>query len=580
MSAAQGWSRRALLGAGIGAPLAGGLPGIGNAATPRAPVADAHVHLFNASDLPVANFVKHVILYRALGGTPPRWARALIDFLAYCQKTLAVSVVEEEESMRGKRKRAARTLSPEGFARAAAALFEARMASDGDAAALGDDSLADSYRALLEDLAVDGGLAANTAQSLAGTRQIKREARRLLERVAKKAEKGDLPAPGAIGQAQDLAEPADPGCPSTDYPITLGSAARLIGWAYLLLARRERLIERYLKTYTTRGHAPKLLVNHLVDYDYWIGEGPARDSSHLGQARLAAKIAARFATRARIVTFAGFCPLRYAIESRTGGTPLFVEHKALVTAKAIGGFKLYPPMGFQPSCNVALAQYQGDSVFDPGQPGLVSPLRAWQRLPDAGSLAQALDDALDMLFGYCATNGLPVMAHAGPGNQLGRGFGDRANPRFWEPVVKKHAIRLSLGHLVNDATAFVEAHDSPKPDPDCVWALKASPALLDPTSTALRGTVYGDLAYMPELIDDCGLRKRFFEVLRAVYGRNDPDLTRILYGTDWLMLGHERHNDRYFAAMLRGMQDACYSPRQIDNILWANARAFIDGKPG
>uniref|UniRef100_UPI0035C97B7C hypothetical protein n=1 Tax=uncultured Sphingomonas sp. TaxID=158754 RepID=UPI0035C97B7C len=169
------------------------------------------------------------------------------------------------------------------------------------------------------------------------------------------------------------------------------------------------------------------------------------------------------------------------------------------------------------------------------------------------------------------------MAHAGPGNQLGRGFGDRANPRLWRTVAERFPLRISLGHLVNDAGAFVTAHDTPGSDLGCVWALQASPGLLDPTDTALKGQVFGDLAYRPELIDDPALRTRFFEVLRAVYGRNDPDLTRMLYGTDWLMLGHERHNARYFTAMQQGMTDARYTPRQIDNILWANAHAFLSG---
>lgn len=87
---------------------------------------------------------------------------------------------------------------------------------------------------------------------------------------------------------------------------------------------------------------------------------------------------------------------------------------------------------------------------------------------------------------------------------------------------------------------------------------------------------------MPVLIEGGGaseaLCKRFFEVLRIVYGKNDPDLTRILYGTDWLMVGHERHNQRYLKAMVRGMEAAGYSDRQKENILWSNTQAFLDGK--
>jgi predicted TIM-barrel fold metal-dependent hydrolase len=82
---------------------------------------------------------------------------------------------------------------------------------------------------------------------------------------------------------------------------------------------------------------------------------------------------------------------------------------------------------------------------------------------------------------------------------------------------------------------------------------------------------------MPELINDPALATEFFRSLRDVFGRADPQLTRILYGTDWIMMGHERNNSRYLEAVVAAMGRAGYSEEQKHNILYANARRFLAG---
>jgi hypothetical protein len=216
------------------------------------------------------------------------------------------------------------------------------------------------------------------------------------------------------------------------------------------------------------------------------------------------------------------------------------------------------------------------AVFDPGYAGMTSGYRRW-KAAGGGALGKALDGSLDEFFGYCAAARLPVMAHAGPGNGAGKGYGERANPLGWVAVAGRHAIRLSLGHLVNSARDFVTAARGPRPFPDCVWSLHASVALLDPSRGDLKATVYGDLGYMPELINDPALATEFFRSLRDVFGRADPQLTRILYGTDWIMMGHERNNSRYLEAVVAAMGRAGYSEEQKHNILYANARRFLAG---
>lgn len=138
----------------------------------------------------------------------------------------------------------------------------------------------------------------------------------------------------------------------------------------------------------------------------------------------------------------------------------------------------------------------------------------------------------------------------------------------------RHRIRLSLAHLVNDGAPFIKAVAAGPPYPSDVWALHGSLRMLDRRSVDAPD-VYGDLAYMPELIDDADLAKAFFEALAKAFGPGDPDLTRILYGTDWIMFGRERHDVRFLGAVEHGMRAAGYTATQIENVLVENGNRFL-----
>jgi predicted TIM-barrel fold metal-dependent hydrolase len=151
-------------------------------------------------------------------------------------------------------------------------------------------------------------------------------------------------------------------------------------------------------------------------------------------------------------------------------------------------------------------------------------------------------------------------------------YGDRANPKYWERVVKQHRIRLNLGHLVNDAKLFYDAVMKGA-DRTNVWSLDAPLRMFD-RRQADPPDVYGDLAYMPELNDkdDCA---KFFAALAKAFTPGDPKLERILFGTDWIMYGREPRSDRFLGNVEQGMRDARYSGEQIGNILWDNAQRFL-----
>jgi hypothetical protein len=266
--------------------------------------------------------------------------------------------------------------------------------------------------------------------------------------------------------------------------------------------------------------------------------------------------------------YAGLCPLKYAIERLRPGQTTFNRLLDAHAAGAVFGFKMYPPMGFRPIGNAVLA----DADFDPKSPGRRTALDLWKNAGAPKPLGQALDDALRDIFRICAARRIPIMAHAANSNGAGPGYAERANPLYWLAVAREFPIRLTLGHLVDGVAPFLAAVEQGITPPN-VWSLFTSTKLLDPRFPG--ATVYGDLGYTEELLDNPDLARRFFVALRAAFGQRDPDLTRVLYGTDWIMLGLERHDERYLECVLQGMHDARYSPTQQQNILGTNLRRFL-----
>jgi len=65
---------------------------------PRPPaltgVSDAHAHFFNAADLPVAGFVKFVLIPRYFG-SPPAYALAIVDIVSSAAKRFTISAHAE-----------------------------------------------------------------------------------------------------------------------------------------------------------------------------------------------------------------------------------------------------------------------------------------------------------------------------------------------------------------------------------------------------------------------------------------------------------------------------------------------------
>ncbi len=532
------------------------------AARPRL-IADAHTHLFNAADLPAGGFAARVVIPDLWPDMPP-FVGAIADFFISVVKQLARPAADEP--VRDAGAAFADEVTPELFGWAVGARIETvELTARVDEAVGGEVNLLVSYDALTRILAASIGQpllypSRPFAPTLDQRSFLAGQASKVFRAVAEWADEGVKRA-GLV--ASEIVEAG------------FGDAVRLVGWGWLMCKLRQRHLDQYLRDYTSSAARPVLLINHLVDYDMWLDDGPRARSGHMDQIAFWAKVAANRAGQVELTTFAGFCPLKHAVESAAGQPKTFPAIRKAYRDGQIAGVKVYPPMGFRAAENSKL-----DDADFTSTPGLGnSAVNAWRKV-SADRLGPALDKALADLFAWCRAEDVPIMAHAGPSNQAGKGFALRANPKWWERAGAAHpGLRLSLAHLVHDTDTFLkavkklEAGKTLDPDNPKYWAVTTSLRLLNPSEGA--GRVYGDLAYMPELVGNHQLAVSFFKALKATYGRADPTLSRILYGTDWIMFAKEPRDADFPKDLLLAMTDAGIGPEAIDNICWNNARRFL-----
>src|SRR4029079_10489328 len=141
-------SRRHVLAGGSVIPFLGLVSTRSSAQLPAAVATDAHVHLFNAADLPVRGFAQYVFAPESLGSNP--LAEAVIDLLGTFSQGNAPSVAEESAALGTA---AADGIDAVSFGRMAAAYIGQR--ARGPAFAPNDASVRKSYRQLEDALMRD-----------------------------------------------------------------------------------------------------------------------------------------------------------------------------------------------------------------------------------------------------------------------------------------------------------------------------------------------------------------------------------------------------------------------------------------
>lgn len=339
-----------------------------------------------------------------------------------------------------------------------------------------------------------------------------------------------------------------------------------------LRASRLRLTQRLERAYASEGVRPGLLCPALVDYSHWLSQPLARHSDLVAQVRVMGALARR-PDLPPVHGYAPYDPLRHAMMLAgkpvidPPADPLALLREAVASHGFIGA-KLYPPMGFRAARNAG----SGDRY----------PRRIEEAFGGPDRVASALDAALDLFWNEAKALGISVMAHGSWSNQGGCGFGRRADPYAWLPLFEsRRDVPVMLAHFGGFST--------PTADPDAqAGAGKELPFERSWEGTLARyirrfpgAPIFGDISFLSEIWDpvarDLALRR-----LRA-YCEFDPRCEHLVFGSDWIMLGLDKHwDDRpgYATSIMAFLRKAGITGEKLENVMVNNALRFLELGPG
>ena len=488
---------------------------------------DAHVHLFNAADLPVRGFLENVV-FPDYGWTPSPRTMAILDFFIVIIKNYAPTAREE---MGG----AAPPSSPSDYA---ILLKERAETFDRSKNTLPDMPGASGIAKGYEDL---GDLIGRDEKAVPDTDII--DWRRVSRLVSEDNWQAARPEGLTAGQAGAWQE-----------------VVATLRWGYLLLQPRARMMERYRQFSDAGGSAVGDVVNLLVDYDGWLGDAPAPGSAMLDQLAYWASRARSPAPNSPVVhTFAGYDPLRHAAERRDRGddATLFAALVREFEQGRCAGLKLYPPMGFRAI---------GNETITATTRGAKEAARSWGGT--MASLATALDDALEVMFDTCAAKSIPLMAHAALTRAAFPGAERLAHPEHWIARIAASqgdpgtsGLRVCLAHLSLSEAGVPEAVEQ-------LLVLNARKGGHLPR-------VWFDISFDDYFLGGGGPNPftRIRDLCRA-----DPGRYRwFLFGSDWNMVARSPDAAGYMAAVRSAMAEAGIPADAGERIMRTNLSDFLRG---
>jgi predicted TIM-barrel fold metal-dependent hydrolase len=279
----------------------------------------------------------------------------------------------------------------------------------------------------------------------------------------------------------------------------------------------------YLATYETSvGQSADLVVTSFLDFDHWISQGRQTPTPIRDQIKVMERICVL--SGGRVHAFVPYCPLR---ELETGGGVRGQDGQAMVCLKdaimnrGFIGVKLYPPMGFAPYGNAKL-QHDKPDIWQK------SWLPATAKRPDFG---ERLDGALDLLYEWCEKENVPVMAHTSLTNAMDKDFEELGGPIYWGKAVKKHSdLRVNFGHIGGNP----ENQGAPR--------AQGFVDLMSPDQKPPAVNAYADLAYFFDAVD---YPRELRHALKMLLKQNCLARERLMYGTDYQMIVAERYWGRY-----------------------------------
>lgn len=385
-----------------------------------------------------------------------------------------------------------------------------------------------------------------------------------------------------LREALDL--PPDDNAPLTDAQYAQlvdhlqsdGGLGTVLDWANSFSSPRNTLIDHLLEQFDPGTRV--MLTPALVDYNRWLGiaNGSLTEQAMTSLENQLLVMAAIARWRARkqgvpVFAFAPFDPWRYIDDKKAGRPDMLTIASRFIENGSIVGFKLYPPMGFAPAGNA-------------DQPADWFPT-ALQSLTN-GQPGAALDGAMNDLFTYCVAGDVPIMAHcansefpADPDDQAPKTQAWGASPAYWDKALAQHpGLRLNLGHFGGvwnfgaGASPGATPADSASQDLAQQWARDIVSMMVNKPYPNL----YADVAFASSLLLQRGSAEEqaAWAFLHDMLAGNPVLGQRLMYGSDWEMVGQAADGNDYARHLLPNVADL-FPDAAIEDFRWRNAARFL-----
>lgn len=218
------------------------------------------------------------------------------------------------------------------------------------------------------------------------------------------------------------------------------------------------------------------------------------------------------------------------------------------------GVKFYPPSGYRPAGN-EIPKFEGKTGAQ---------RRQWDSRY-GGLSNEELDGYCAELFAYCAGEGIPIFVHCtDEGFQAVEGYGKLSEPRFWVPVLEKHAdLNLCFGHAGGYDDWYAAELD---------WLERVDEPLTKEVGfeeqvfrlSVKYANVYLEFGYHENLAD-AEKRGNFVSNVEAlIRGAKEQGLapfeSKLLFGTDWHMSSMLRDSSALYAGASAAFSGEVLSP--------------------
>ena len=319
----------------------------------------------------------------------------------------------------------------------------------------------------------------------------------------------------------------------------------LINWVWAMTDYRFRHVEDLVRLSAFGSRRLGLIVPAVVDYQVPLN-APPMATSLADQIAVMERIAEIRPAGCAVHGYAPFDPFRdIGLDGNAPGSSLALVKDA-VERRGFIGVKLYPPMGFR-----AIGNADKDTSGYPSH------------LKDEKDLGGRLDRSLVGLYEWCCEKDVPILVHCSDSQEAADASGLKADPGYWKRVLEDQRfskLRLNLGHFGSIWK------DTCKP-----WVEALFPLLR-------YDNVYADVSDFSFVVrregtDDAASDTQFWKELAWGLEKYPESRRKILYGSDWNMLGREPGDERFFGEIFKQLPGRTGIPEA--DIMCGNAVDFL-----